>query len=128
MPPYLHADNYETIKSRLDRVEVHHASMTDFLAEQPARSLHRYVLLDAQDWMSAEQMTALWTQIDRTADDKDARVIFRTAGPDSPLPKKLPPSLLESWEYHGAESKAFHAKDRSSIYGGFHVYTRRKPT
>ena len=52
VPAYLRAENYETIKSRLDRVEVHHASMTDFLAEQPARSLHRYVLLDAQDWMN----------------------------------------------------------------------------
>ena len=108
-------------------VEVHHASMTDFLADQPARSLNRYVLLDAQDWMSAEQMTALWTQIDRTADAEDARVIFRTAGRDSPLPKKLPASLLEPWEYDETEGKAFHARDRSSIYGGFHVYKRRKP-
>jgi S-adenosylmethionine-diacylglycerol 3-amino-3-carboxypropyl transferase len=100
--------------------------MTDFLAEQPARSLHRYVLLDAQDWMTAEQMTALWTQIDRTADERDARVIFRTAGSESPLPKKLPASLLTGWTYLEEESKKFHARDRSSIYGGFHVYARHK--
>jgi S-adenosylmethionine-diacylglycerol 3-amino-3-carboxypropyl transferase len=42
------------------------------------------------------------------------------------LPKKLPPALLSSWTYLGEESKAFHAQDRSSIYGGFHVYARRK--
>ena len=125
VPPYLRAENYDAIRSRVDRVEVHHASMTDFLAEQPARSLHRYVLLDAQDWMSPEQMAALWTQIDRTADDKDARVIFRTAGVESPLPKKLPSSLLEPWQYLESESRAWHARDRSSIYGGFHVYVRR---
>ena len=128
VPGYLRAENYETIKSRLDRVEVLHASMTDFLAKQPACSVHRYVLLDAQDWMNPEQLTALWTQIDRTAVSEDARVIFRTAGPDSPLPKKLPPSLLASWDYREDEGKAFHARDRSSIYGGFHVYTRRKPS
>jgi len=126
VPAYLQAENYEAIKSRVGRVEVHHASMTDFLKDQPARSLHRYVLLDAQDWMTAEQMTALWTQIDRTANDGDARVIFRTAGADSPLPKKLPPALLGAWTYLEEESKAFHARDRSSIYGGFHVYSRRK--
>ncbi len=126
IPAYLREDNYEAIKSRVDRVEVHHASMTDFLGRQPARSLHRYVLLDAQDWMSAEQMTALWVEIDRTADDKDARVIFRTAGAESPLPKKLPPSLLAGWNYLEDESKAFHGQDRSSIYGGFHVYARRQ--
>lgn len=125
LPPYLREENYELIKSRAGRVEVHHASMTDFLKQQPARSIHRYVLLDAQDWMNADQMTALWTEIDRTADARDARLIFRTAGNDSPLPKKLPATLLESWSYDEAESRAFHARDRSSIYGGFHVYVRR---
>jgi S-adenosylmethionine-diacylglycerol 3-amino-3-carboxypropyl transferase len=125
VPPYLRAENYAAIKSRVNSVEVHHASMTDFLAAQRAGSLHRYVLLDAQDWMSAEQMTALWTEITRTADTQDARVIFRTAGPDSPLPRKLPADLLAEWDYRESESRAFHARDRSSIYGGFHVYVRR---
>jgi len=125
LPPYLRAENFDVIKSRVERVEVHHASMTDFLAAQAPGSLHRYVLLDAQDWMSAEQMTALWREIGRTADENDARVIFRTAGADSPLPKKLPPEVLERWRYLGEESRAFHARDRSSIYGGFHVYVRR---
>jgi S-adenosylmethionine-diacylglycerol 3-amino-3-carboxypropyl transferase len=125
LPPYLRAENFDLIKSRVGTVEVHHASMTDFLARQETGSLHRYVLLDAQDWMSAEQMTALWEQITRTADGKDARVIFRTAGADSPLPKKLPAALLESWEYSVEQGRAFHARDRSSIYGGFHVYVRR---
>lgn len=128
VPPYLREENYEAIKSRVNNVEVHHASMTDFLAEQPARSLHRYVLLDAQDWMTPDQLSALWTQIDRTAHETDARVIFRTAGVESPLPKKLPASLLEPWQYLEAESRAFHARDRSSIYGGFHMYVRRKPS
>jgi S-adenosylmethionine-diacylglycerol 3-amino-3-carboxypropyl transferase len=127
VPDYLRAGSYETIKGRVDRVEVHHASMTDFLSLQPARSLHRYVLLDAQDWMTPENLTALWTQIDRTADSSDARVIFRTAGPDSPLSRKLPPILLAPWQYHEEQSRAFHAQDRSSIYGGFHVYARRPP-
>jgi len=124
VPPYLKAENYETIKSRAGSVQVRHVLMTDFLKGEPARSLHRYVLLDAQDWMSAEQMTALWTEIDRTAHGEDARVIFRTAGPDSPLPKKLPPDLLSHWRYLERESRALHAQDRSSIYGGFHIYAR----
>ena len=68
------------IRTRTDKVEVHHASLTDFLTQQPAQSMHRYVLLDAQDWMNADQLTALWREIDRTADTRDARVIFRTAG------------------------------------------------
>ena len=125
VPAYLQRETYDIIRTRTDKVEVHHASLTDFLAEQPPNSMHRYVLLDAQDWMNSAQITALWREIDRTADSRDARVIFRTAGPHSPLPRKLPPDVLAPWLYLEAESKAGHGQDRSSIYGGFHIYTRR---
>jgi S-adenosylmethionine-diacylglycerol 3-amino-3-carboxypropyl transferase len=125
VPPYLRRGVYDTIRTRTDRVEVHHASMIDFLKTRPAGSLHRFVLLDAQDWMTPEINTQLWQQIDRVADSRDARVIFRTAGLDSPLPRKLPPALLAPWTYREEESLALHARDRSSIYGGFHLYARR---
>jgi len=125
VPAYLQRETYELIRTRTDKVEVHHASLTDFLRDQPAHSMHRYVLLDAQDWMNPAQLAALWSEIDRTADTRDARVIFRTAGADSPLPRKLPAELLAPWIYLEEESRAFHTRDRSSIYGGFHVYARR---
>ncbi|HEX5280990.1 MAG TPA: DUF3419 family protein [Micropepsaceae bacterium] len=125
VPPYLRLENYDAIRSRSGRVEVHHASMTDFLAQQPAGSLHRFVLLDAQDWMTQTQIASLWTEITRTASAQDARVIFRTAGLESPLARKLPESLLAGWNYLSEESRNLHARDRSSIYGGFHVYARR---
>jgi S-adenosylmethionine-diacylglycerol 3-amino-3-carboxypropyl transferase len=125
VPAYLRRDVYEAIRNRTERIEIHHASLTDFLAQQPARSLNRFVLLDAQDWMNSAQLAALWAEIDRTADANDARVIFRTAGNDSPLPRKLPTPLLEPWQYLEDESRAWHGRDRSSIYGGFHLYRRR---
>jgi S-adenosylmethionine-diacylglycerol 3-amino-3-carboxypropyl transferase len=125
VPPYLRREVYDAIRTRTDRVEVHHASMIDFLKMRPAGSLHRFVLLDAQDWMTPDMLAQLWEQIDRVADSRDARVIFRTAGADSPLPRKLPQALLAPWTYCEAESAALHAQDRSSIYGGFHLYTRR---
>ena len=125
VPDYLRASNYEMLKARAGRVSVHHASLCDFLKTQPAQSLHRYVLLDAQDWMNPTQLTELWTEIDRTAATRDARVIFRTAGEESPLPAALPPSVLAPWVYHEWQSRVLHAQDRSSIYGGFHVYLRR---
>ena len=125
IPDYLRAETFDLIRTRTGRIETHHASLTGFLKERDARSLNRYVLLDAQDWMTPQQLSALWTEIDRTADEADARVIFRTAGEASPLPRKLPAGLLAPWRYLEAESKAWHARDRSSIYGGFHVYVRR---
>ena len=126
VPAYLQRETYDFIRTRTNKVEVHHASLTDFLEAQAPGSLHRYVLLDAQDWMNKDQITALWREIDRTAHARDARVIFRTAGPDSPLPRKLPAEVLAPWTYLETESRAWHARDRSSIYGGFHVYARRK--
>ncbi|MGN6149889.1 MAG: DUF3419 family protein [Rhizomicrobium sp.] len=125
VPPYLDRTIYDVIRMRTERVEVHHASLIDFLRTQPAQSLHRFVLLDAQDWMTPAVLQELWTEIDRTAVSADARVIFRTAGEDSPLSRKLPAALLAPWMYRGEESRALHARDRSSIYGGFHIYQRR---
>ena len=50
-PPYLSKDNFLAIKTRTNRVSVVHDNMIRFLANEPAGSLDRYVLLDAQDWM-----------------------------------------------------------------------------
>jgi S-adenosylmethionine-diacylglycerol 3-amino-3-carboxypropyl transferase len=125
VPAYLRREVYDVIRHRVDKVQVHNASLTDFLARQPAASLHRFVLLDSQDWMNDTQLTALWTEIDRVADTADARVIFRTAGTDSPLPHRLSEALLAPWVYQEEKSRDFHARDRSSIYGGFHVYVRK---
>jgi S-adenosylmethionine-diacylglycerol 3-amino-3-carboxypropyl transferase len=122
VPPYLEAANYEAVKARAERVEVRHANMTDWLATQPAASVDRYILLDAQDWMSDAQLHALWHAITRTA-KPDARVLFRTAAEPSLLPGRVPDALLRRWAYHEAESLDFTRADRSSIYGGVHLYS-----
>ncbi|MCW2390478.1 S-adenosylmethionine-diacylglycerol 3-amino-3-carboxypropyl transferase [Sphingobium sp. B1D7B] len=121
LPPYLERAHYEAVKHRARRVDVQHANMTDWLSRQPAASVDRYVLLDAQDWMSDAQLTALWYEISRTA-RPDARVLFRTAAEPSLLPGRLPDPLLERWHYHGEDSLRFTRADRSSIYGGVHLY------
>jgi S-adenosylmethionine-diacylglycerol 3-amino-3-carboxypropyl transferase len=125
VPPYLKAENYTALKTRVCSASVYHASLLEFLKAQPSQSLDRFVLLDAQDWMTPSQLVALWSEIDRTAESRDARVIFRTAGEASPLPDKLPSALLAPWLYHEWQSRVLHAQDRSSIYGGFHIYVRR---
>jgi len=52
-----------------------------------------------------------------------ARVIFRTADVPSLLPGRLAPEILARWHYHAPESTEFTRRDRSSIYGGFHLYS-----
>jgi S-adenosylmethionine-diacylglycerol 3-amino-3-carboxypropyl transferase len=121
LPPYLSRTNFQTVRARADRMTVQNASYTDFLAAKPAASVDRYILLDAQDWMNDEQLNALWSEITRTA-AANARVIFRTAAEPSLLPGRVAPQILDRWEYQADTSRTLHDRDRSSIYGGFHLY------
>ena len=71
--------------------------------------------------MTDAQLNALWTEITRTA-RPGARVIFRTAAEPSLLPGRVEPALLGRWRYEAQLSRAFTERDRSAIYGGFHLY------
>ena len=86
------------------RVAVHHVNLIELLPARPAGSVDRFVLLDAQDWMTDAQLNALWTEITRTA-ASGARVIFRTADEPSLLPGRVSPALLDLWRYAAEESR-----------------------
>lgn len=124
LPAYLEQRNYKTIRDNIDRVAIHHANLIKFLAAKDAGTVDRFVLLDAQDWMTDDLLNALWTEITRTA-SAGARVIFRTAAEPSLLPGRLSNSLLDQWTYESDASREFSARDRSAIYGGFHLYVKR---
>jgi S-adenosylmethionine-diacylglycerol 3-amino-3-carboxypropyl transferase len=121
LPPYLLRENFDNLRSRIGDVDVQHRSLTEHLASKKEASLDAYALLDAQDWMTEETLNDLWRENERTA-RPGARVIFRTAGEDSILPSRLPDSILSKFTYDAEKCRALTAKDRSSIYGGFHLY------
>lgn len=120
LPPYLQRDNFEVVRTRADRFDIRNISITELLAEKPDASVDRVVLLDAQDWMSDEQLNALWNEITRTAKPA-ARVIFRTAGAENILEGRVSQEVLMRWDYRKEHSQELHSQDRSSIYGGFHL-------
>ena len=74
-----------------------------------------------ESWMTDEQLNDLWTEITRTA-RPGARVIFRTAAEPTLLPGRVSDEILARWRYREADSARFTREDRSSIYGGFHLY------
>ncbi|RJF90903.1 DUF3419 family protein [Sphingomonas cavernae] len=121
VPPYLERGNYEAVVERIGRVEIRHANFVEYLAQKTGASLDRYVLLDAQDWMSDAQLTHLWAEITRTA-KPGARVVFRTAAEPSLLPGRVPSALFHRWHYEAEKSADYTRRDRSSIYGGVHLY------
>ena len=123
LPVYLQAANFAAIRANAHGVTIHHANFTDLLAKKPAGTIDRFVLLDAQDWMTDDQLNALWSEIDRTA-APGARVIFRTAARPSLLPGRVSGDILGHWRYDAAASADYCARDRSAIYGGFHLYEK----
>jgi S-adenosylmethionine-diacylglycerol 3-amino-3-carboxypropyl transferase len=126
VPRYLEEKHYDLLRSQLEKVRFEQMSVTDYLRSQDDQSLDRYVLLDAQDWMSDELLAELWGEILRTA-KPGTRVIFRTAGEETILPGRVPDEILKRFRYDEAESKELGARDRSSIYGGFHLYELTDP-
>ena len=121
LPPYLRRDHFPAIRERAGRVLVLQQSLTNYLKGCLSASRDRYVLLDAQDWMDDEQLNALWAEITRTA-KPGARVIFRTAAEPSLLPGRVDAAVLSRWRYAAEQSRDLTRRDRSAIYGGFHLY------
>ena len=121
LPPYLSRGNFELVRSRADRVTVLNRSFTEHLHRCADSSVDRFILLDAQDWMANPPLNELWREITRTA-RPGARVIFRTAAEASLLPGRLDDAVLQRWHYAADISRDLTARDRSAIYGGFHLY------
>ncbi len=124
LPAHLKAANYDIFRARADRIELRQANMIDVFEQAAPGSFDAFVLLDAQDWMDDATLNRLWRAITRAA-RPGARVIFRTAAEPSLLPGRLAPELLGQWDYAEAESRAGTLRDRSAIYGGFHLYRLR---
>ena len=103
-------------------VTVVHASFTEHLAAQPAASLDAYVLLDAQDWMTDAQLNALWARsCARHGPAPASSSALR--GRRRSCPDACRTRCSRRFAYDRERMPAAgRAQDRSSIYGGFHLY------
>jgi S-adenosylmethionine-diacylglycerol 3-amino-3-carboxypropyl transferase len=124
LPPYLQKRNFARMRNDAGLIIPVHADLRAFLESLPAREVDAVVLLDSQDWMALDDIRALWDAIDRTGSDQ-VRVIFRTAGTQSPLERKEFAPLREIWRRDDESSEIGYELDMSGIYGGFHCYVRR---
>lgn len=123
LPPYLQSRHFENLRAQADRLSVEPASITERLKSEPDQALDAFVLLDAQDWMTDDQLNELWSEITRTA-KPGARVLFRTSDTPSLLPGRVRPALLDQWSYREEQSADLSRRDRSAIYGAVHLYER----
>jgi S-adenosylmethionine-diacylglycerol 3-amino-3-carboxypropyl transferase len=121
IPEYLKPENFEKLKANIGCLRARVGSVTDEIKTQPHGSFNRFVFLDAQDWMNADALTELWLAIAEKA-EPNSRLIFRTAGAESPIETRLPQTLRENFVYERDASDRLFKQDRASIYGGFHLY------
>jgi S-adenosylmethionine-diacylglycerol 3-amino-3-carboxypropyl transferase len=124
LPPYLQARQFARMRDGAGLIIPVHTNLRQFLESLPARQINAVVLLDSQDWMAPEEIGALWNAIDRAGSD-DVRVIFRTAGKQSPLDSEQLAPLRDIWRRDEERSAIGFERDRSGIYGAFHCYERR---
>ena len=113
------------IRARAGRVTVEHANFIERLEASADASLDRYILLDAQDWMNDEVLTRLWT---RDHPHRAARRPRALPHRGAAQPVAGPCSRRICWTAGITALKirwAITARDRSSIYGGVHLYVLR---
>ncbi len=126
LPPYLERANYELIRDRASRIDIaqHVATPT---SAHPSRAIPRS--LCPAGCQGLDDRCGLDRALDGNHPDRATGCPrhLRTAGEHTILPGRVPDSLLERWTYAAAESKAWTERDRSAIYGAFHLYILREP-
>jgi S-adenosylmethionine-diacylglycerol 3-amino-3-carboxypropyl transferase len=120
-PLYLQEQYFDVIRKNIEHLSIEQNNVLDALKRMSTNSVDAVVLLDAQDWMTAEEIFTLWTEITRTANPA-ARIIFRTAGSQSPIENAIGDELNRRWKRNHIKSDQLIHEDRSAIYGGFHLY------
>lgn len=124
VPEYLKKANYEHLRANVGRLTTKIGSATDEIRERERGTFNRFVFLDAQDWMDADALNALWAALAENA-ESGSRIIFRTAGATSPVETQVAGEIRGRFVYEKELSQNLFQQDRSSIYGGFHLYVRR---
>lgn len=86
MPNYLKKENFEEIRSKVDRINIHYTPLQDVLETRPITHIN---LLDHQDWHigKSSYIIDLWNDI--IEKDSLKHVLMRTASPAFDLPDEI---------------------------------------
>lgn len=122
-PSYLQASNFTTIKSRLDRVNLHTSTIADFLEHNPGQYSH-FILLDHQDWLAANNQAEL---------EREWDLILKHSAPGSKFllrsahinPTFIPQFVLEQCTSEMELVNEFKDYDRVGTYASTILLTRK---
>jgi len=121
VPAYLKEENYETIKSRVDRIKIITGEAQQWIDTMPDQSIDCFALSNICELMSEQETHALFTAVERTAKN-DARIILRNLM----IPREVPESLHSSIKKDQSLSRHLYENDRSFVYGKVAAYIVHK--
>ncbi|WP_225875333.1 DUF3419 family protein [[Limnothrix rosea] IAM M-220] len=75
LPFALRPENFELIRANLDRLEIHHSSLSNFLKNQPFTIINRFNLSNIFEWISLEDYQKLLNQI-LNISTKNTRLVY----------------------------------------------------
>jgi len=117
-PNYLREENFDHLRTHLDRVHSHDATVSAFLHAHPGQYSH-FILLDHQDWLACHQPQALdeeWRLI--LANSRPgSRILLRSASGDVNF---LPDWTRQALRFFPALTEPLHLQDRVGTYGSLH--------
>ncbi len=121
VPAYLKKENYETIKSRIERIKFNTAEAQVWLDTMPDESINCFALSNICELMSEKDTRRLFTSVSRTG-SKSSRIIFRNLM----IPREVPEDLKNIIVKDEVLSRDIQFKDRSFVYGKVAAYTLNK--
>jgi S-adenosylmethionine-diacylglycerol 3-amino-3-carboxypropyl transferase len=121
VPAYLKKENYEIIKSRLDRIKNITGDAQSWIDSMPDESINCFALSNICELMSEKDTHRLFSGVYHKARD-GARVIFRNLM----IPREVPEDLSDKIIKDVTLSRQIYDKDRSFVYGKVAAYTISK--
>ncbi|MEO6315585.1 MAG: DUF3419 family protein [Chitinophagaceae bacterium] len=121
VPPYLKKENFDTIKSRIDRIKITTAEAQDWLDTMADESINCFALSNICELMSEKDTGRLFASVSRTG-RRNAGVIFRNLM----IPREVPVELNNLIVKDERLSKIIQFQDKSFVYGKVAAYTIHK--
>ena len=116
LPLYLKSQNYEHIKTNIDRIQLITADTKYWLETMPHSSIDGFCLSNICELMSEEDTKKLFTEVVRTARPA-AKICFRNLM----IPREVPEDLVQIVK-NESMSKSLLANDRSFVYSKIAAY------
>jgi len=121
VPNYLKRENFEVIKSRVDRIKIVTAGAQEWLQTMSSESIDCFALSNICELMSDKDTSKLFASVLRTGKN-NSRVIFRNLM----IPREVPDEFNDQIVKNETLSRYIYENDRSFVYGKVAAYSVKK--